>query len=176
MKQTKKFCGACIFDLLRFFFIRMMIDTFFEDNLSYIMNIILSFSKPGDLLLVEQTMMMMDIGLSVYSSFVSNVCYQVDSFFFFFFFLFRHHVLFCWLFLCSFFPFVGNSASYAREQTRLQKKKERKIRTTAYWCMSVYVCFSTYSSTRRSCFLSLLLFCCIHHSLRQIIITSRSFR
>jgi len=27
--------------------------------------------------------MMMDIGLFVYSSFVSNACYQVDSFFFF---------------------------------------------------------------------------------------------
>jgi len=82
-ETNKKFCGARIFDLRRFFFIRMMIDTSFEDNLSYIMNTILSFSKPGDLLLVEQTMMMMDIGLSVYSSFVSNVCYQVDSFFFF---------------------------------------------------------------------------------------------
>jgi hypothetical protein len=69
----------------------MMIDIVFEFDLSYTMNIILSFIRQWYLLLVWETITMMDIGLFVYSSFVSDACYQVDSFFFsvgcFFFFL-----------------------------------------------------------------------------------------
>lgn len=86
----------------------------------------------------EETLLMMDIGLDRNSLLViSAFSYQVDSFCLFFF-LFASLRLLC--LLVSFFPSSSSGTGYScgrEEQTRLKRK--RKIRTTAYWCMSVCV-------------------------------------